>query len=273
MNKTEFEDYYDGVIDLMTNSVNSEKYARSLAKKNYFRIKTGFYEDENPENVAKELSFQTIGDLKESRILEEGSVTDGPVRKITRDLMFLIKKQEEGEFYLPEDVGQMEAGYSFEGKAKNVPYFSVIFQLNFDDFMKQDYQLDGSTLSDNDTIFISLKINRNKYPQLLYDLLADLNDIVRHELEHIYQQEYDLPEKMPDDKGYEEPKDIEYYKQPWEIPAQIKGFRRIVKLRNKPPYEVIYDLFQRNKWKSGLDDDDIKEITEFLTQKYKEYYG
>ena len=57
MVSNEFQDYYDGIIDSITKSVGSESYARNLGKKNYFRIKTGFYEDENPETISKELVF------------------------------------------------------------------------------------------------------------------------------------------------------------------------------------------------------------------------
>lgn len=261
----EFQDFYEDVIDIIKREVNSEKYARSLGKKNYFRIKTGFYEDESPEYIAKQLKFQTVEDLNES------ATTDLPVRTVVRDLMFLIKKREPGEFYLPEDVGVLEAGYNFKNFSKNVPYFSVIFHLSYDNIMKDDYKLSGSLMSDNDTIYVGLVINPTKYPQSLFDINADLNDLIAHELEHVRQHELDLPETMPDD--YLLPQDSSYYRLPWEVPAQIKGFRRIVKLRKEPVKKVITDWFKRNKSKIDLDEDEVEEIIDFLTQKYYEYYG
>ena len=46
----EFEDYFTSVENEISDCVGGrEKYAFRLAHKNYFRIKTAFYEDENPE--------------------------------------------------------------------------------------------------------------------------------------------------------------------------------------------------------------------------------
>jgi hypothetical protein len=65
----------------------------------------------------------------------------------------------------------------------------------------------------------------------------------------------------------------DYYKQSHEIPAEIKGFRRLVKLRKQSPEKVIKDWFNRSKPIHQLSDEDIDELTTFLSEKYYEYYG
>ena len=41
-------------------------------------------------------------------------------------------------------------------------------------------------MSDGDTISILIIINPEHYPSLMYDLIADINDVVAHEIEHLY---------------------------------------------------------------------------------------
>ena len=58
-----------------------------------------------------------------------------------------------------------------------------------------------------------------------------------------------------------------------ESPAEIAGFRRIVKLRNEPVEKVIRDWFHRHKSTHELPDEDIEELVVFLSDKYKDFYG
>ena len=93
----EFKDYYDGIMEMVVVKTNNIPYAESLVSKNYFRIKTGFYEDENPNTIVEELVFQIKEHLKErGKILIEGlvverRVTDAPIREIVRTLVNIIK--------------------------------------------------------------------------------------------------------------------------------------------------------------------------------------
>jgi predicted RNA-binding Zn-ribbon protein involved in translation (DUF1610 family) len=300
----EFEDYFTSVENEISDCVGGrEKYAFRLAHKNYFRIKTAFYEDENPEEVAQEICMtvhesvekincpscgwswnksqggsdmyqchkcgNTGGFLTES-LVSESSVFDYPVRQVVRDLVKFVKLEEEGTWYLPEEVSQTEMEYNFP----KLPLFSVEFTIEFNQDLPKPYLVDGSKTED-DVIEIFMIINPNSYPQNLYDILADLNDLVAHELEHIMQDNYLRPEEeiSPKDPETEAPKDKTYYLQAHEIPAEIQGFRRIVKLRKQKPEQVIRDWFNRTREIHQLDDNDINELVGVLTQKYEQYYG
>ena len=275
----EFKDYYNGIMEMVVVKTNNIPYAKNLIDKNYFRIKTGFYEDENPDTIVEELVFQIKEHLAErgTLILEgvivESSVTDRPVREIVRTLVNIVKSQETGTHYLPEDIS--EDGETFEYSFKKIPEFSIEFNYEIDHAVDGEYKIDGQ-IHDDDTIIIDLIINPNNYPQSMYDIVADLNDIVAHEIEHIYQNAWERPkdeidpfENNPDER----PTGKEYYKQPHEVPAELAGFRRINRLRKEPIEKTIRDWFNRNKNVHQLNDEDIDELTEYLSQQYNEKFG
>jgi hypothetical protein len=266
-------------MEMVVVKTNNIPYAKNLIDKNYFRIKTGFYEDENPDTIVEELVFQIKEHLSErgSLILEgvivESSVTDQPVREIVRTLVNIIKSQETGTHYLPEDIS--EDGETFEYDFKKIPLFSIEFNYEIDHTVDGEYKIDGQ-IYDDDTIKIDLIINPNSYPQSMYDIIADLNDVTAHEIEHIYQDAWERPvsemdpfEDNPDDR----PTGKEYYKQPHEVPAELAGFRRINRLRKEPIEKTIRDWFNRNRNVHQLNDEDIDELTEYLTQQYNEKFG
>ena len=107
----------------------------------------------------------------------------------------------------------------------------------------------------------------------MYDILADLNDLIAHELEHIMQDNYLRPEEEMAPEGDERPKDKTYYLQAHEIPAELKGFRRVVKLRKQKPEQVIRDWFKRTEPIHQLSSEDVEELVKTLTDKYNQYYG
>ena len=297
----EFEDYFGEIENLISKCTGgNEMYALKMAHKNYFRIKTGFYEDESPSEVSKEICmsvnessekiecpscgwswrksqggkdmFQchkcgnTGGFLTES-VVNESSILDSPVRKVVKDLVNFIKLEQTNQWYLPEDLGGDDMEYNFS----KLPLFSVEMDLTFNDQIEGQYFLDGSFVDDEDVLEITLIVNTNSYPQSLYDIVADLNDIVAHELEHLLQDSGVRTYEF--EKTNQKPQDKEYYKQSVEVPAEIQGFRRIVKLRKEKPEKVIRDWFIRNRQVHELSNEDIDELVNFLTSKYEEYYG
>lgn len=275
----EFKDYYNGIMEMVVVKTNNIPYAKNLIDKNYFRIKTGFYEDENPDTIVEELVFQIKEHLAErgSLILEgvivESSVTDQPVREIVRTLVNIIKSQETGTHYLPEDIS--EDGETFEYDFKKIPLFSIEFNYGIDHTVDGEYKIDGQ-IYDDDTIKIDLIINPNNYPQSMYDIIADLNDVTAHEIEHIYQNAWERPDDEIDPfegNPDERPTGKEYYKQPHEVPAELAGFRRINRLRKEPIEKTIRDWFNRNRNVHQLNDEDIDELTEYLSQQYNEKFG
>ena len=199
MISNEFQDYYDGIIETITNSVGSESYARNLGKNNYFRIKTGFYEDENPETITNELLLTVKESINESNIINEAKGINEPIRRIVRDITNIVKSENYGEYFLPEDITQTnEIEYDFDNDFKklnisrsyNIPSFSIELTYNADYSINEPYMVNGALMSDGDTISILIIINPKHYPSLMYDLIADINDLIAHEIEHLFQENY-----------------------------------------------------------------------------------
>ena len=282
MMSDEFKDYYNQILKDVVKNTNNIPYSKSLVKRNYFRIKTGYYEDDNPEQIAKELSFQTNETITEVKkllsegILHESKQLDYIYREIVRSLTDIIKRGDTGSHYLPEELG-IKDKYGedmLEYEYPKVPSFSIEFEFLHDPTIDQDYLMNADFSSEDDVIEIKLVINTEKFPQSMYDIIADLNDNVAHEMEHLFQKNMLRPDSEKDPyEGREEerPQDKAYYEQPHEIPAELKGFRRIQKLRNEPIDKVVRDWFYRNK-SDILNDYDINELVVFITSEYHKRY-
>ena len=184
--------------------------------------------------------------------------------RIVKSLIEIVKTRDEKTHYLPEDLTD---GEKFEYEFDKIPPFSIEFNYTLDEYLEGEYRLDGDYDKDDDVIEIRLIANPNFLPSLLYDLVADLNDIVRHEMEHLFQSQRG---ELDNDK--QSPQDKNYYLQKVEVPAQIQGLRRIAKLRKQPIDQVIKSWFNRNKPIHKLNDEDIDELTEFLVSKFNQKF-
>jgi len=292
----EFDDFLKGIGDELIKLGAKPKMVAHLLRKYYFRIKTAFYEDENPQgliDMMKKQMFESVSTLNEAKVkrdltgfgpddFDDGSnrdkggrgtvkkfsispTTDSVTREVVRDLLNVIKKGP-GYYYLPEELVGDEMTYIYP----NLPSFSVEITVKEDMSIDGDYMINANTADDGDIIEIILIKNPSKFPDAYYDLVADLNDIVRHEFEHVL-QDFGYRDVQSDDS--EKPTDKEYYKQSHEVPAEIAGFRRIVKLRKESPEKVIRDWFYRNKQVHQLPDEDIEELVVYLTDQYRQKYG
>jgi hypothetical protein len=194
------------------------------------------------ESIKNDLMFFNINQhvsigkiyMKEQKTITEGtSSKKGVTRNIVKDIVSVFKKGE-GEYYLPEDInGEVE--YDFENINS---LFSVEVKIveseNIDGF-----DIDGGFFSDNDTFEIDIHYNPKFFPELYYELIGELNDVVRHELQHLIQKErgVEMPKKEKDPETY--------YMQPHEIDAQMAGFRRVSKLRKEPIETTIRRWYLR----------------------------
>ena len=220
------------------------------------------YDDKN-DSIVNLKYPEVVSTIKES-LINEGSFTDQYVRSIVKSLIEIVKTRDEKTHYLPEDLTD---GEKFEYEFDKIPPFSIEFNYTLDEYLEGEYRLDGDYDKDDDVIEIRLIANPNFLPSLLYDLVADLNDIVRHEMEHLFQSQRG---ELDNDK--QSPQDKNYYLQKVEVPAQIQGLRRIAKLRKQPIDQVIKSWFNRNKPIHKLNDEDIDELTEFLVSKFNQKF-
>jgi hypothetical protein len=279
----DFNKYFNEVLGLVYESVDSKKHARNICVKNYFTIKNGFYGYEDVKTIVKEITSTKEKTINESTMSNQIKRIDEPVRKIVKDITNIVKSQNYGEYMLPEDIDSNQFEYDFDENYKklnisrsyNIPSFNIEFNYNVDYTINEPYMLNGSLLSDGNTIAIILIVNPKFYPQFMYDLIADLNDMVIHEIEHIFQENFMRPEDEIhwSDEDIDGQTSMEYYTQKHEIPAQIMGLYRVAKLRKQPIEMVIQDWFKRSKYAHQLNDEEINNIVKILTTEYEKRYG
>ena len=191
--------------------------------------------------------------IKKSFILE-GTKMRQEIREVVRDIIQIFKNEEEGEFYLPEEVNDEESYYDF--KRFNLGVELIIQQSDDVD----DFLLNAELYREEGIIAILIVYNPENKNRILYDLVGELNELVGHELRHIYQQKYNTF-----DIDVEEPEEpFEYYTQPHEIDAQIAGFKRMSQITKKPFEEVVRNWFEKNKDIHRLGDNQKEEVIKMI---------
>lgn len=191
--------------------------------------------------------------IKKSFILE-GAKMRQEIREVVRDIIQIFKNEEEGEFYLPKEVNDEESYYNF--KRFNLGVELIVQQSDDVD----DFLLNAELYREEGIIAILIVYNPENKNRILYDLVGELNELVGHELRHIYQQKYNTF-----DIDVEEPEEpFEYYTQPHEIDAQIAGFKRMSQITKKPFEEVVRNWFEKNKDIHRLGDNQKEEVIKMI---------
>jgi hypothetical protein len=198
--------------------------------------------DEDIRTTIDSLTFDISKPINESRMSKLA------VRTVVKDIVNILKKGKAGDFRLPD----VEDGSEYQ-------FINLPFGFNVDLFVKINndipkYQMNGQT-TENDVIQILVIINPKTLKNDFYNIIGELNEIVAHELEHLY-QDYrgERKTKTPTKNSFK------YYTQPREINAQRAGFRRIAKLRKLPFNDVVRDWFEDHKEIHGLSDDEIEKV-------------
>ena len=168
----------------------------------------------------------------------------------------LIKelKNGEGEFGLPEDLRSGEVYYEFPQLENEL---QVYVDMSFDESV-EGFDADADYYKDEDLIYVTLKTNPNFGTSYMYDLVGELNELIRHELEHVNQYEsgYDFPKREPK-------KPLNYYSQEHELGAQKAGFKRRRKIGGLDYETVVRNWFADNPHKHRLN----KQQAELVIQK------
>jgi|688.fasta_scaffold353714_1 hypothetical protein len=240
------------VINNQFNMLKTNDYSISNVDTTFYSITTkvnhllrNFLKYLSVDNLV--ICTRIVNNLKnKEENITEGIIIEGKydsvVRKLVKDVLSIIKKGEEGDYYLPEDISE-EMTYNFPQMDTE---FTIVLSINFDDSVST-FDLDGEYLPDDETISISLVINPKVKKMSLEEIHFELNELIRHELEHIIQLERGdkIPKKEPK-------KPLRYYSQKHELEAQIAGFKRRAKKERKPLEEVIRNWFEKYKIRHRL---------------------
>ena len=175
------------------------------------------------------------------------------VRQVVKDILRVFKYQKEGDYYLPEDIGddEHEMVYDFP-QLKST--FTVELNMNLNDDINT-VDVDGEYFRDDDTIVVRIESNPNLERETLEELYFELNELIAHELQHLVQRDsgYKFPRKEPK-------KSLKYYTQPHELEAQVTGFKRRAKKERRPFRDVVINWFLKNKSKHQLTDKEVNVV-------------
>ena len=179
----------------------------------------------------EDVSIDT-GNEKES--LQEQKMTRETIRNVVKDIVNILKTNEEGDFTLPDnDVG---SGYKFN---RFPVEFTVDLYVEHDDSLDR-YQINAEYSQEDDVVEIIIRYNPSKLMSQMYDIIGELNELMGHELEHSLQK---YRGEFKSKKGRKVTNPLKYYLQPHEIPAQIAGFKRLSRIQKVPLEGVIRRWF------------------------------
>lgn len=190
--------------------------------------------------------------------LVEGYKYDSLIRDIVRDVIKIFKREDEGEFYLPEDSEDEFADYKFKDVSVDVEL--ILEQTNSID----DFLLNADYYGEDDVIVIKILYNPNNKMKLTYSLIGELNELISHEVRHNYQKNKNMFNtlKGDDEESVEDEEETgyEYYSQPHELDAQYYGFKRMSKITKKPFEYLVREWFKKNKDIHQMDNNDSEKI-------------
>lgn len=174
--------------------------------------------------------------LEIKQLISEGKY-DSLTRKMVKLIFDHIKSSKKTTKYEYEDY--------IENKNISFDFVLKIMRKNIDNYIINAYT--DNELEDDAEIEIILQINPNNEEKLYKEIYMELNDTVRHEIEHLLQSGYNkIPNKPKKTtlKKYNSfvTKPYKEYLLKDEIPAYVVGFYRRAKLEKKAVDVIMFEF-------------------------------
>ncbi len=119
--------------------------------------------------------------------------------------------------------------------------------------------------ADEDTIVIQIHYNPNNFPKAYNDLIAEIKDTLRHELEHVGQYNFN---KGVEPDGSDPDTTFEYLTLSYEIPAFIQGLYKTAKTKKITLTQAIDDFLGERE--AELTDKESAKVKQIWTNWAKE---
>lgn len=193
-------------------------------------------------HMDKVLWYPNRHGLVENKKIEKPLLIEGRydtiTRKVVKDIINFVTSKRKGSFSLPYDMTD-EFEYEQEGLS-----FSIDLDIKKNRGVK-DFYLDAAVSDDKDenvilvTLFFSPKFSPKSYEKLFYKL----QEVMRHEIEHLTQGG---PNRIPDRPiYYGSTSDLKttygHHKNKIEVPALVHGFYRRAKIEKRPLDEIMIE--------------------------------
>lgn len=171
--------------------------------------------------------------INESLIMEKKY--DNIVRRIVNDIISLYKTKSFGEYQLPDDLRETEQYY-------NYPQLGIEFSLNLSIKQSDDvktFEVDGDLYYKDNVIDVEIIVNPNSGNEIINELVSELNEVIRHEIEHISQ--YDSGRRAIKEQS----NPFKYYTHKYEIGAQRAGFEKRARREKNDMESLVRNWFKK----------------------------
>lgn len=193
---------------------------------------------ENPV-ICTKIIDDTNNNLTESA--EMNNELDLLTKKLVSDILGVFLKEKQGNFVLPEYFDEEEMVYT----QSIINGFTLELNLEVSDDV-EDFEIEGDLYYGDDLISVGITINPDMSEDSLEDLIGELIETVRHEIEHIVQNDNGMEQ-------IDEPNESEeYYSQIKEIEAQRAGFKLRSEEKKTDFETLVRNWFNKYQHKHSL---------------------
>ena len=201
-------------------------------------------------------------EIKKLLLIEKSEETK-LIRQIVRDIITVFKSNDEGEFYLPEDLPNNDE----EHMEYFSPKTSVSVELTIEELSDLDNFLVNAYFARNENVIeVKIVYNPKNKTTMLYDLVGELNEVIAHEMRHLYQKETGMF-YFSDEEDEEELPPFEYYSDPKEVDAQVAGFRRMKNVTKRPFETLVRNWFSTHTEIHNLNKEEQEEIIQMILDR------
>ena len=215
-----------------------------------------------PKKIKDNTEETSLTEEYKKKVILEKAQKASYIREIVRDIITIFKKEDAGEFYLPEEFNEDIPYYELPSSVIAV---ELIIEPSND---VDDFLTNANFYRDEDIIVVKIVYNSNKKNKILYNLIGELNEIIAHELRHQYQRDtglFDLDNTISN----EEEDGFIHYSKPEEIDAQVDGFKRMRDVTKRPFEELVRNWFRTHQKIHSMNPEDTKKVIDLILDYYR----
>lgn len=215
-----------------------------------------------PKKIKDNTEETSLTEEYKKKVILEKDQKASYIREIVRDIITIFKKEDAGEFYLPEEFNEDIPYYELPSSVIAV---ELIIEPSND---VDDFLTNANFYRNEDIIVVKIVYNSNKKNKILYNLIGELNEIIAHELRHQHQRDTGLFD-LDNTTSNEEEDGFIHYSKPEEIDAQVDGFKRMRDVTKRPFEELVRNWFRTHQTIHSMNPEDTKKVIDLILDYYR----
>ena len=215
-----------------------------------------------PKKIKDNTEETSLTEEYKKKVILEKAQKASYIREIVRDIITIFKKEDAGEFYLPEEFNEDIPYYELPSSVIAV---ELIIEPSND---VDDFLTNANFYRNEDIIVVKIVYNSNKKNKILYNLIGELNEIIAHELRHQHQRDTGLFD-LDNTTSNEEEDGFIHYSKPEEIDAQVDGFKRMRDVTKRPFEELVRNWFRTHQKIHSMNPEDTKKVIDLILDYYR----